>query len=233
MDYEGVVNKIKAWRIVVVIGCLVMLLSACDSKKGAKAVGLDSSYQEWRKEVTTALDNHGYVFPAYDEKTGPLELIYDPSSSDFEFELYRSNDYRISKELSGVHTVHDRYYHYSLIEEVPDKSEILSPYSSDTQIEKVPVNDELTILNDNISEYRSGNIIVYETSEDPENIDNPQKVVEFLGHHSINSGSVLLVNMEGHMNVEAYLPVNDQTARLIFTVEDLDELETFVGIPAK
>lgn len=224
--------KIKAWRFVAVIGCLVMLLSACNSQKG-KAVDVDSSYKEWRKEVTTALENHGYVFPAYDEKTGPLELIYDPSSSDFEFELYRSNDYRISKELSGLHTMHDRYYHYSLIEEVPDKSEILSPYSSDTRFEGVPVNDELTILNDNISEYQSGNIIVYETSEDPENIVNPQKVVEFLKNHSINSGSVLLVNMEGRMNVEAYLPVKDQTARLIFTVEDLDELETFVGVPAK
>lgn len=209
-----------------------MLLSACNSQKG-KAVDLDSSYKEWRKEVTTAFENHGYVFPAYDEKAGPLELIYDPSSSDFEFELYRSNSYRISKELSGVHTMHDRYYHYSLIEDEPDKSEILSPYSSDTRFERVPVNDELTILNDNISEYQSGNIIVYETSEDPENIDNPQKVVEFLENHSINSGSVLLVNMEGRMNVEAYLPVSDQTARLIFTVEDLDELETFVGMPAK
>lgn len=225
--------KIKVWRYVTVIGCLVLLLSACNSQRGAKAVNLDSSYQEWKKEVTNALDNHDYVFPAYDEKAGPLEFIYDPSLSDFEFELYRSKDYRISKELSGVHTVHDRYFHYSLIEEVPDKSEILSPYSSDTQIERVPINNELAIINNNISEYQSGNIIVYEISEDPKNTYKPKKIVEYLGKRSIDSGLVLLVNMEGRMNVEVYLPVNNQAARLIFTVEDLDELETFIDIPAK
>lgn len=225
--------KIKVWRYVTVIGCLVLLLSACNSQRGAKAVDLDSSYQEWKKEVTNALDNRDYVFPAYDEMAGPLEFIYDPSLSDFEFELYRSNDYRISKELSGVHTVHDRYFHYSLIEEVPDKSEILSPYSSDTPIERVPINNELAIINNNISEYQSGNIIVYEISEDPKNTYKPKKVVEYLGKRGINSGLVLLVNMEGRMNVEVYFPVNEQAARLIFTVEDLGELETFIGMPVK
>ncbi|MEK4114614.1 hypothetical protein NST44_00160 [Paenibacillus sp. FSL W8-0919] len=225
--------KIKVWRYVTIIGCLVLLLSACNSQRGAKAVDLDSSYQEWKKEVTNALDNRDYVFPAYDEKAGPLEFIYDPSLPDFWFELYRSNDYRISKELSGVHTVHDRYFHYSLIEEVPDKSEILSPYSSDTQIERVPINNELAIINNNISEYQSGNIIVYEISEDPKNTYKPKKVVEYLGKRSIKSGLVLLVNMEGRINVEVYLPVNEQAARLIFTVEDLGELETFIGMPVK
>ncbi|KOP64861.1 hypothetical protein AMS62_06070 [Bacillus sp. FJAT-18019] len=182
--------------------------------------------------MTSHLGNHDYVFPAYDEKTGPLELIYDPTSSEFEFELHRTNEYRISKELSGVRTLHDRYYNYAIIEEAPDTLEILLPYISDTEIERVQVNDELAILNENITEYQSGNIIVYETSEEPGDITNPQKVVDFLENHSINSGRVLLINMEGRMNVEAYLPINDHTARLIFTVENLDELETFVGTPA-
>lgn len=225
-------NNIKVWRYIAVIGCLFLVLSACNSQKGVKAVDLDSSYQEWREEVTSKLDNHDYVFPAYDEKTGPLELIFDPSSSEFEFELYRSNEYRISKELSGVRTLHDRYYNYAIIKEVPDTSEILLPYISDTEIERVQVNDELAVLNENITEYQSGDIIVYETTEDPDDITNPQKVVDFLENHSINSGRVLLVNMEGRMNVEAYLPINDHTARLLFTIESPDELETFIGRPA-
>ncbi len=95
------------------------------------------------------------------------------------------------------------------------------------------MNDELAVLNENITEYQSGDIIVYETSEEPGDITNPQKVVDFLENHSINSGRVLLVNMEGRMNVEAYLPINDHTARLIFTVENLDELKTFLDTPAK
>ncbi|KOR87833.1 hypothetical protein [Paenibacillus solani] len=184
------------------------------------------------KEVISNLGNQDYVFPAYDKKTGPLELIYDPSTSDFEFELYRSNEYLFSKELSGVRAVHGRYYYYALIEELPDTSEILFPYISDTEIERVRVNDELAILNENITEYQSGKIIVYETGEDPEDIINPQKVVDFLEKHSINSGRVLLINMEGRINVEAYLPINDHTARLLFTIESPDELETFIGTPA-
>ncbi|WP_169834363.1 hypothetical protein [Paenibacillus donghaensis] len=105
----------------------------------------------------------------------------------------------------------------------------MSSYGLKAQYARKQVNEELSILNDNISEYNNGNLLVYEISKDVENVDNSNKIVEFLKSKNVNSGKVLIVNLEGRMNLEFYLPIGNQTAEILFTVEDLDGLARFVS----
>lgn len=207
-----------------------MVLSACNLQKNeTKMDEPDPSYQEWKREAAKILGDQPYGFPDYDAQMEPLELIYDPSSSDFEFELYRSKEYGISKELSGVHTVHGRYYSFSITDGEKDESDILSGYGLEAAYEREKVNKELSILNDSISEYTKGNIVVYEISDNVENIDNAKRIAEFLESKKVYSGKVLIVNLEGRMNLALYLPLNNQTAEIQFTLEDLDGLPAFLS----
>lgn len=224
------VVTIKSWRLAAVIGCLLLVLSACSSQKNAsEAQTTDPSYLKWRQDVVSELGTHPYVLPGYDAGTGPLELIYDPDAEDFEFELYRSKDYLISKELNGVHTVHDHYYSYSMMDGELDESELLSSYGVTAQSKRKQVNEKLSILNEHISKYKDGNIIVYEISEDTENVDPSKAIVKYLKSKNVDSAKVLLVHMEGRINLRFNLPVRNQTAVIQFTLEKFDAIDPFLG----
>lgn len=215
--------KIKTTRYFAIMLSMVLSLIACNSPNNElKTSEPDPAYQEWRAKAEKMLGSRAYVFPEYDAEAGPLELIYDPSSPDFEFELYRSPDYRISKELSGVRTVHDRYYACSVLNNEPDEFSILSPYRS----------EPLPIPNDTTSKHQNGGVTVYEISEDPEQTAHSKQIAEILKKKGIESAKVLIVHMERHLNVEIYLPVHNQTVRLMFTVRDLEEMETFAVLPS-
>ncbi|WP_150275485.1 hypothetical protein [Paenibacillus tepidiphilus] len=227
------VVSIKTWQWLVLLGCLLTMTS-CDLREDyPNAARPDSSYREWRQEAELALEDHTYAIPDYIAGTGPLELIYDPSSPVFGFELYRSDTYGISNKLSGVRTVHDPYYSYTLRpytdpDQAPAAAEILSGYGWGGEIKREQVNDQLSILNDNISEYKSGNITVYEIDEDVRNVDNSERISGFLDTMPVDSAQVLVVSLEGRMNLAFYLPAGKEMAEIRLTTDDLEELPLFL-----
>ncbi|WP_151736080.1 hypothetical protein [Paenibacillus tengchongensis] len=216
--------SIKTWRFIAVLGGLVVTVSSCKFTENEP----DASYREWRRNAEQALEGHTYILPAYVAGTGPLELVYDASSTVFKFELYRSAEYGITPELSGAHTVHDRYYFYAARDQKPTEAEILSGYGLDGEAKRERVNDRLTILNDNISMMKSGNITVYEIDEDARNVDNSERIAELLHGQADDSGTALIVGMEGRMNLAFYLPVGRETAEIGFTCDNLNELAKFL-----
>ncbi|NUU59351.1 hypothetical protein [Paenibacillus agri] len=209
-------GNIKSVRLSIIIGCLMIVLSACSSQSpnsGDVKLG-DDAYQEWVQQIKTKLADRPYFLPSYDPNVGPLELVYDINPASYSLELYRSDTYSIQKELSGPRTVHDLYYSYS---------------RSDG---KHHLNDsEISSRFNNLLEFQKGNndIKIYELNGYHTNNERQEAIIDFLQKKGIKSARVLVVDLERDTNVEFHLIVDDDVVVISFTFHELAELDKYLA----
>lgn len=226
--------NIKLLRLSIIIGCLVVILSACSSQnpENAEAKPEDGAYQEWLQKINTVFGDRPYILPEYDPNVGPLEMVYRISSTSYSLDLYRSDAYSIQKDLSGLHTVHDLFYSYSNSEgkQLLKDNEILSRFGVEGEINRKEITKDQSIINNILLEFHKENsdIKIYELKGSLDNKGRANSIITFLEKKGIKLGLVLVFDLEERTNLEFYLTFDNSLRVISFTVQDINELDNYL-----
>ncbi len=185
------------WRLLIG-GLFIVILTACGSKEAVNEQP-SKEYLEWKQQVESLLKDKPYILPAYDPPIGPIEMVYNElSPTTVSFDLYRSDSYEVSNELSGVHTLHDLFYSFSWDKEGKELNDSGVLYRIREQ----------DVFNDKTTEYRKEELNSLKAPEQSKDLQ--EVIVAFLSKKGVSSAQVEIVHLERETKLDFQFMIKAQ-----------------------